>query len=107
MQRRGRLLLLDPDDIIFCQYKDKKIQVQTFEETFTLYGIQTMDQLELHLKAFPFFRSHRNTIINFNCIKEFSPWFHGKYLLTMNDQKKTELTIPRDRVKDFKTLLGI
>lgn len=107
VEKYGRMLLLDPETIIFCQYKDKKISVHTNEEIYTLYGIQTMDQLENHLKPFSFFRSHRNTIINFDHIKEFSPWFHGKYMLTMNDKKKTELTIPRERVKLFKELLGI
>lgn len=107
VERQGRLLLLNPDEIIFCQYKDKKIRVYTEQETYTLYSIQTMDQLETVLEPFSFFRSHRNTIINFNHIREFSPWFHGKYLLTMADHGKTELTIPRDRVKSFKQWLGI
>lgn len=107
VERHGRMMLIDPDDIMFCQYKDKKILVHTRDDIYTLYGIPTMDQLELHLKRFSFFRSHRNTIINFDHIQEFSPWFHGKYMLTMADRKKTELTIPRERVKLFKEILGI
>ncbi len=107
VERYGRILLLDPDEIVFCQYKNRKISVHTQDKVYTLYGIPTMDQLENHLKTFSFFRSHRNTIIHFNHIKEFSPWFNGKYLLIMDNQKKTELTLPRERVKTFKRMLGI
>lgn len=107
VELNGRLQLINPDDIMFCQYADKKISVYANDEIYTLYGMQTMDQLELHLKAYSFFRSHRNTIINFDYIKEFSPWFHGKYHITMNDQKKTEMIIPRERVRLFKQHLGI
>ncbi len=107
VEHQGRLLLINPSEIMFCQYKNKKITVHTLEKIYTLYGIQTMDQLELNLKSFTFFRSHRNTIVNFDFIKEFSPWFNGKYLITMRDKESTELIVPRKRAKLFKEHLGI
>ncbi|MBC2705395.1 LytTR family DNA-binding domain-containing protein [Desulfobacula sp.] len=107
VEHKGRLLLLNPDDIVFCRYKDKKISIHTKKNPYTLYGINTLNHLELHLASNLFFRSHRNTIVSFNHIKEFSPWFHGKYHLTMNDGNKTELIVTRDRVKLFKQHLGI
>ena len=107
VEHKGRLVLISPDDIVFCKYKDKKISICTKTNIYTLYGIKTLDHLEHHLKPNSFFRSHRNTILNFDYIKEFSPWFHGKYHLTMNDEKQTELIVTRDRVKMFKKHLGI
>lgn len=107
VDHNGRILLLNPGDIVFCRYQDKKIFIHTRTDIYTLYGINTLDHLEEHLDSSLFFRSHRNTILNFDCIKEFSPWFHGKYNLIMMDQDKTELVVTRDRVKMFKHHLGI
>ena len=107
VEHKGKILLLNPDDIVFCRYKDKKISIHTKKNIYTLHGINTLDHLEQHLKSSSFFRSHRNTIVNFDYIKEFSPWFHGKYHLAMNDGNKTELIVTRNRVKMFKQHLGI
>ncbi len=107
VEYKGRLLLLNPEDIIFCKYMNKKISMHTKDKIYTLYGIHTLDRLQQYLDSNAFFRSHRNTILNFNHIKELSPWFHGKYYLTMTDENKTELIVPRNRVKLFKQALGI
>ncbi len=107
VEHKGRILLLDSDDIVFCRYHDKKIFIHTQSKFYTLYGINTLDNLEQHLASNSFFRSHRNTILSLDQIKEFSPWFHGKYNLIMKDNDKTELVVTRTRVKIFKHLLGI
>ena len=107
VDHNGRILLLNPSDVIFCRYHDKKIFVHTQTDVYTLYGMNTLDHLEEHLDSSFFFRSHRNTILNIDHIKEFSPWFHGKYNLIMKDGDKTELVVTRDRVKMFKQHLGI
>jgi len=107
VEHNGRILLLNPDEIAFCRYHEKKIFIHTRTDIFTLYGISTLDHLEAHFDSSSFFRTHRNTIVNFDHIKEFSPWFHGKYNLIMNDGNKTELVVTRDRVKSFKHHLGI
>jgi two-component system LytT family response regulator/two-component system response regulator LytT len=107
VEHKGRILLLDSGDIVFCRYQDKKIFIHTQIKNYTLYGINTLDNLEQHLDSSSFFRSHRNTVLNLDHIKEFSPWFHGKYSLVMRDAKQTELVVTRDRVKMFRHLLGI
>lgn len=107
VEKEGRIILLNPGDIVFCQYRDKTILVHTREETHVLHGIHTLDQLEKHLDAGLFFRNHRSTIVNFDQIREFSPWFNGRYHLLMKDHSATELTVTRDRVRRFKDLLGL
>ena len=107
VEHNGRILLLNLNDIVFCRYHDKKIFIHTQTDVYTLYGINTLDHLEDHFNSSSFFRSHRNTVLNFDYIKEFSPWFHGKYNLIMKDDDNTELIVTRDRVKMFKTHLGI
>lgn len=107
IENNGRILLMDLDDIVFCRYQGKKIVVHTVGRSYSIYGIQTMDQLEQRLAGNSFFRAHRSTIVNIDHIRELSPWFHGKYHITMKDDAGTEIDVTRDRVKLFKQHLGI
>ena len=104
---RGRIRLLDPDQIVFCRYLDKSILIHTETDSFPLQGSYTMDHLAALLGSEQFFRTHRNTVVNLDKIEELSPWFHGKYIVKMQDKHATELTVTRDRARQFKQLLGI
>jgi DNA-binding LytR/AlgR family response regulator len=107
VEKNGRIQLLVPADIIYCSYESNRILVHTCAESCTIYGVATMDKLADHLAGLSFFRIHRSMLVNLDAIREFSPWFNGKYNLIMNDIKGTELTVSRTRVKAFKQRLGI
>ncbi len=107
VEQKGRILLLNPDEIVFCEYADKRVMVHTRDRNRPLHGISTMEKLEKHLASGPFFRSHRNYLVNLDHIKAFVPWFNGKYNLTMDDDGATEIVVSRGRVKAFKERLGI
>lgn len=107
VENNGRIQIVCPEDIVYCAYEDNRILVYTRDESHPLYGISTMDRLAEHLGESSFFRIHRALLVNIDAIKEFSPWFNGKYNLIMNDIAGTELTVSRTRVKAFKQQLGI
>ena len=107
VEKKGKMRLLSPDEIVFCSYEDSRILVHTADEGLPIHGITTMDRLEEHLTGSSFFRVHRAILVNLNRIREFSPWFHGKYNLVMDDEPATELTVSRSRVKEFKLKCGI
>ena len=107
VEKNGRIRLLDPTDIIYCSYEDQRIVAHTYDEMVPVYGINSMDRMEEHLDGTSFFRAHRATLVNLDAIREFSPWFNGKYSLVMADQTRSELTVSRTRVKDFKHRLGL
>lgn len=107
VEKDGKIQLFSLDDISHCQYEENQIQVFTVDGCFALYSIPTMDRLEEHLDRTSFFRIHRATIVNLDWISEFSPWFNGKYNIVIRDADKTELTVSRLRVKEFKQRLGI
>lgn len=107
VEKNGRMQLLSPKDIVYCSYEAGRIMVHTMAEEFPLHGISTMDKLTEHLVGSLFFRAHRGILVNLDCIREFSPWFNGKYNLIMADEKGSELVVSRTRVKDFKKRLGI
>ncbi len=67
----------------------------------------TISELELKLDPKKFVRIHRSTIVNASFVHELYSWFAGRMLLRLKDDKKTELTVARDRVKALKEHLGI
>ena len=67
----------------------------------------TLAQLEERLDARRFVRIHRATIVNTAFVQELFPAVDGGVLVRLKDEKKTELSVARDRVRDLKERLGI
>ncbi|MCS3867430.1 DNA-binding LytR/AlgR family response regulator [Chryseobacterium ginsenosidimutans] len=87
---------------VSCFFSENKIvYLQTQERTYP--SDFTLDELEDVLDEKKFFRANRQFIINSDYIKNIhtSP----NYKVEMEFQPKEEITISRDRVKDFKDWL--
>ncbi len=54
-----------------------------------------------------FFRIHRGTLVNLDWLEELTPWFTGRMAARLKDEKRTELTVARDRVRLLKRHLGL
>jgi two-component system LytT family response regulator len=66
----------------------------------------TMSELESHLDARRFVRIHRASIVNVAFVGELYPGVEG-LLVRLKDDKKSELSVARDRVRELKERLGI
>jgi len=67
----------------------------------------TLTELETALDARRFARVHRATIVNIGFVQELFPAVDGGVLVRLKDDRKTELSVARDRVRDLKHRLGI
>jgi two-component system, LytTR family, response regulator len=67
----------------------------------------TLAQLEERLDARRFVRIHRGAIVNASFVQELFPGVDGGILVRLKDDKKTELSVARDRVRELKDRLGI
>jgi DNA-binding LytR/AlgR family response regulator len=67
----------------------------------------TLNELETRLDPRRFARIHRATIANIGFVQELFPAVDGGMLVRLKDEKKTELSVARDRVRDLKERLGI
>jgi two-component system, LytTR family, response regulator len=67
----------------------------------------TLAQLEERLDARRFVRIHRATIVNAAFVLELFPGVDGGVLVRLKDEKKTQLSVARDRVRELKERLGI
>jgi two-component system, LytTR family, response regulator len=67
----------------------------------------TLAELEARLDARRFARIHRATIVNIALVQELFPAVDGGVVVRLKDEKKTELNVARDRVRELKERLGI
>jgi two-component system LytT family response regulator len=66
----------------------------------------TLGELEERLDPRRFVRIHRGAIINLSFVGELYPGIEG-VIVRLKDEKKTELSVARDRVRELKERLGI
>jgi two-component system, LytTR family, response regulator len=67
----------------------------------------TLNELEARLDPRRFARIHRATIVNLGFVHELFPAVDGGVLVRLKDERKTELSVARDRVRELKARLGI
>lgn len=63
-------------------------------------------ELERKLDPKKFLRIHRNTVVNVEWIKEVASLPGGSLNVRLKDEKQTDLTVARDRARNFKTRLA-
>lgn len=107
VESRGRVLLLQPQDVYFCRADDKRVWVHTRDDRYLCHGTVNLGKLEERLCAHAFFRANRADLVNLAKVREFAPWFNGKYTIIVDDAVGTEIVVNRSRVKDFKDRLGL
>lgn len=103
----GRILLLDPAEVILCRVEERKLVAYTAKGKFPCHGDKTLDKLEDRLQGQPFFRANRGEMINLTHVRDFAPWFNGKYVVTMKYLNEDEIIISKGRIKAFREQLGL
>jgi len=66
----------------------------------------TIAELERKLDAKKFLRIHRGTLVNVDWVKEVASLPGGALNLRLKDGKATDLTVARDRAREFKEKVG-
>jgi two-component system, LytTR family, response regulator len=65
----------------------------------------TIAELEQRLDPRRFVRIHRAVIVNLDWVGEMDSWFGGGLVVRLKDEKRTELTVSRDRARALKERL--
>lgn len=103
----GRIGLVDMSEVVLLEAWDKHVMAVTDAGRLPCHGVATLAKAGERLEGLPFFQANRAQLINLERIAEFSPWIGGKYLVVMTDPARTEVTVSRNRVREFKARLGI
>lgn len=90
---------------LWFEKKDRKYFAQTLKGK--LRTRETISELESSLDPDKFVRINRSVIVNVRSILNYSFWENEKYILRLNDEKKTEFIMSRDRLKKIKSQLQL
>jgi len=101
----GRIIPLDRQEIVFVYIRDKDVFIRTKTGEYTTS--LTMQDVENILSQPNFMRVHRQYLVNLDKVSEIIPWFHGSYMLRMDDYKSEEVSVSRTKSKDVKAWLGL
>jgi two-component system, LytTR family, response regulator len=99
-----RLWFLDLPRVTHFYAEDKLTYAVSEGKAYSVdYAIA---ELEKKLDPRKFVRIHRSTLLNVDWIKEVAPLPGGGLNVRLKDAKATDLTVARDRAREFKARLG-
>lgn len=106
VREKGKISLLNQEDIIYCESQGKKVFICTSEEGGGYLSNYTLNELEARLDTTTFFRAHQAFIVNLNYIKEIINFGEGSYILHLNNGNKN-IILSRSRAKLLRQKMGI
>ena len=89
-------------DIEWVEAANYNVRIHTSERTYTTR--ETLSGIAEQLDPRRFVRVHRSTIVNIDRVREIQPYFHGAYILVLQDG--TEIRLSRARRHAFEEALG-
>jgi two-component system LytT family response regulator len=98
----GRVFFLRVDEIDWIEAAANYVRLHTGKEAHLLR--ETINGLAAKLDPDKFLRIHRSIIVNLERVKEMQPWFHGDYVVILQDG--TQLTSSRNYREQLRKLLG-
>lgn len=105
VEAAGRTVLVDVAEICYAEARDDIVYVRTYDKLYpSRFSLQ---ELESRLPSPPFLRIHRAFVANMRRVVEIRPYFNGAYILKVDDQSGTDLTVSRGRFKDLRALLRL
>ena len=100
-----RLWFLDLDQVTHFYAQDKLTWAVSAGKPHCVDS--TIAELEQKLDPARFVRIHRATLVNLDWIREVTSLPGGSLNVRLKDAKATDLTVARDRARDFKTRVGM
>jgi len=99
-----RLWFLDLDRVTHFYAEDKLTYAASEGKAYCVD--HSIAELERRLDPKMFFRIHRSTVVNLAWIKEVSSLPGGALNIRLKDDKNGDLTVARDRAREFKARVG-
>lgn len=97
----GRMFFVRPADIDWVEASANYVRLHARGESYPLR--ESMKHMEARLPHGAFVRIHRSAIVNLDRVRELQPWFHGEYIVVLNDG--TKLTASRAYASRLRELM--
>ena len=82
----GRMFFVRHADIDWVEASANYVRLHARGESYPLR--ESMKHMEARLPPGTFVRIHRSAIVNLDRVRELQPWFHGEYIVILNDGTK-------------------
>ena len=102
VKERGTIRFVDAEDVQWVEAAGDYVVLHAGKDNLMLRD--TMTDMEDKLDPDSFVRVHRSHIVNINFVREIKSYFHGDYILYLNDG--TELKVSRRYWPDLEALLS-
>lgn len=102
VRSHDRAFFVRVSDIEWVEAADYNVRIHTPEQTYTTR--ESLSALAERLDPRRFVRVHRSTIVNLDRVREIQPYFHGAYILVLQDG--TEIRLSRSRRHALEEALG-
>ncbi|MBA0884659.1 LytR/AlgR family response regulator transcription factor [Flavobacterium undicola] len=103
VKKNDKLIFIKLEDISFFEADNNYTTIHS--ESGVFLSTESISNLEKKLPD-NFLRIHRGIIINKDYVKEAQKYFNSRYIITLNDVKKTNITSGRSYSENVKTYLG-
>lgn len=100
IKAKGRILFIDPGDIIAVQAEGNYVLLQRESGSYLLR--ESISVMAEKLKPYGFIRIHRSVLVNSSFVEEIQPWMTGEYGLRIRGGK--QFTVTRTYKKNLRSL---
>jgi two-component system LytT family response regulator len=104
VKKGDKLIFIKLDEVTHFEADEKYVTVYTHKENHLIE--QSLSQLELKLPQ-EFIRVHRSIIVNKNQVLEVQKYFNSRFVITLNNLKKTSITSGRSYNTIIKDWIGM
>ncbi|GGF78204.1 LytR/AlgR family response regulator transcription factor [Wenyingzhuangia marina] len=104
VKKGDKLIFLKLEEISHFNADERYVSVNSKEENYLIED--TLTQLEEKLPD-NFLRVHRGVIINTDFIKEVQKYFNSRFVITLNNSKKSSITTGRSYHEAIKEWMGV
>lgn len=105
VRRRGTLVVVNIDDVVFFEVKDELVWAVTRTDRFALD--LTLAAVEQRVSNTEFFRSHRGALVRLDAIVGMEPAGAGTYELLLDHPAQPRLPLARERARLLRELIPI
>jgi two-component system LytT family response regulator len=100
IKAKGRILFINPDDVIAVQAEGNYVLLQRLADSYLLR--ESISMVAEKLRPYGFIRIHRSVLVNTSFVEEIRPYLTGEYGLRVKGGK--EYTVTRTYKKNLKSL---
>ncbi|MBD0725408.1 hypothetical protein B6A10_09475 [Flavobacterium sp. L1I52] len=104
IKKGEKLIFIKLDEVTHFEADEKYVTVYTNKENHLIE--QSLSQLESKLPQ-EFIRVHRAVILNKNLVQEVQKYFNSRFVITLNNNRKTSITSGRSYNTAIKDWIGI